>query len=623
MKHMNRILALALALIMVLGLATTAYAADETYTLTLNDALEGHTYTAYQIFTGDLNESTLSNIVWGEGVTEAGRTALGDAAAKAVSLKTTAEAEKFADEVAKYLGTEAGSVIIAEGETTGKIPGLKPGYYLVRNTAVPVDGAYTDYILIVVKDTEANVKAEVPESDKEIKGDNNSIEGDIAADGESDNVSIGSKIEYNLTGKVPAVAPTYKYYYFIFNDTLSKGLTFNNDVIVWIDANNDGEIDEAEKLTADTDYKVYTETTKDKETNIKVAMQDAKSLAGKTINVTYTATLNEHAVIGEVEGNPNSLHIDFSNNPNFDYDGTEHPDKPGLPDEGKDVPTGKTPEDTVRTYTTGLKLIKVDENRNTLTGAEFKIEGDNLVEILTVETVNYKEDTNGDFWKLKDKTYTKTAPQTEDKMEEKTSRDSGYVKTDDADRDGYITVGGVGYATANAEELASSVTLYKLIKANSDQYASTETKYAIDTVTYTQKNAITGQTYTKVVGADGTLILAGLGEGTYTITETKTPAGYNSLTGPITVEIKWTAPNTEDGGVHDCEWEAAYTYGSVNGSLNMNAGGIFELEIVNQSGSTLPSTGGMGTTLFYAFGGLLMAAAVVMLVTKKRMASAK
>lgn len=623
MKHMNRILALALALIMVLGLATTAYAADETYTLTLNDALEGHTYTAYQIFTGDLNESTLSNIVWGKGVTAEGQAALGDAAAKAVSLTTTAKAEAFADEVAEYLGTEAGSVKIAEGETTGKIPGLKPGYYLVRNTAVPVDGAYTDYILIVVKDTEANVKAEVPESDKEIKGDNNSIEGDIAADGESDNVSIGSKIEYNLTGKVPAVAPTYDYYYFIFNDTLSKGLTFNNDVIVWIDADDDGELDEAEKLTAGTDYNVYTETTKDKETNIKVAMLKAKSLAGKTINVTYTATLNEHAVIGEVEGNPNSLHIDFSNNPNFDYDGTEKPGKPGLPDEGQNVPTGKTPEDTVRTYTTGLKLIKVDENGNTLTGAEFKIEGDNLVEILTVETVNYKEDAKGEYWKLNDDTYTKTAPQTEDKMEEKTSRDSGYVKTDDADRDGYITVGGEGYAIANAEELAGSVKLYKLIKANADLYASTEIKYAIDTVTYTQKNAVAEKTYTQEVGADGTLILAGLGEGTYTITETKTPAGYNSLTGPITVKIEWTEPNTEDGSDHDCEWKATYTYGSATSSLNMNAGGIFELKIENQSGSTLPSTGGMGTTLFYAFGGLLIAAAVVMLVTKKRMASAK
>jgi LPXTG-motif cell wall-anchored protein len=328
-------------------------------------------------------------------------------------------------------------------------------------------------------------------------------------------------------------------------------------------------------------------------------------------------------VIGEVEGNPNSLHIDFSNNPNFDYDGTQNPGKPGLPDEGKDVPTGKTPEDTVRTYTTGLKLIKVDENGNTLTGAEFKIEGDNLVEILTVETVNYKEDANGEYWKLNDNTYTKTAPQTEDKMEKKTSRDSGYVKTDDTARDGYITVGGEGYAIANAEELAGTVTLYKLIEANADLYESTETKYAIDTVTYTQKNAVTGQTYTKEVGADGTLILAGLGEGTYTITETKTPAGYNSLTGPITVEIKWTEPNTEDGGDLDCEWEAAYTYGSATGSLNMNAGGIFELEIENQSGSTLPSTGGMGTTLFYAFGGLLVAAAVVLLVTKKRMASAQ
>ena len=92
---------------------------------------------------------------------------------------------------------------------------------------------------------------------------------------------------------------------------------------------------------------------------------------------------------------------------------------------------------------------------------------------------------------------------------------------------------------------------------------------------------------------DKALILNGLDAGTYHLEETKAPDGYNKLTTPVTVTI------TEEGKV------------------NETADGI--VYVSNNAGATLPSTGGMGTTLFYVLGGGLMVAAVVLLVTKKRM----
>ena len=89
------------------------------------------------------------------------------------------------------------------------------------------------------------------------------------------------------------------------------------------------------------------------------------------------------------------------------------------------------------------------------------------------------------------------------------------------------------------------------------------------------------------------LVLNGLDAGTYYLEEIKAPDGYNKLTDPVTVTI------TEDGKVNE----------TANGTVYVS----------NNAGATLPSTGGMGTTLFYVIGGGLMVAAVVLLVTKKRM----
>lgn len=101
MKKMKKVMALLLSLVMVLAMSVVAFA-DEggsgLYTITINNQKEntGHTYEAYQIFTGTLAEGVLSNIKWGNGVTEAGQNYFGDAAAKAATLTKTADAEAFA-----------------------------------------------------------------------------------------------------------------------------------------------------------------------------------------------------------------------------------------------------------------------------------------------------------------------------------------------------------------------------------------------------------------------------------------------------------------------------------------------------------------------------------------------
>lgn len=124
------------------------------------------------------------------------------------------------------------------------------------------------------------------------------------------------------------------------------------------------------------------------------------------------------------------------------------------------------------------------------------------------------------------------------------------------------------------------------------------------------------------VGDGGVLLLKGLADGAYTVTEVNAPAGYNLLTSPVTIqaEIEKTATYTEtitiykdaDGNVVS----SAVTGGSQTETTV--AAKVVPLVVVNQAGTELPSTGGMGTTLFYVLGGVLVAAAAVLLFLKKR-----
>jgi LPXTG-motif cell wall-anchored protein len=124
--------------------------------------------------------------------------------------------------------------------------------------------------------------------------------------------------------------------------------------------------------------------------------------------------------------------------------------------------------------------------------------------------------------------------------------------------------------------------------------------------------------------AGTTFTFNGLDDGNYRLTETATPAGYNSIK-PIEFTV------TAD---HDIEWETQdrlEVLNSLTGNVTTGAiqfaatedQGTLSSNVENKSGTVLPETGGMGTTIFYIVGGLLAVAAVVLLITKKRMSSAE
>ena len=510
MKHIKKLASLLLVLVMVFALATTAFAEETSYSITINNSAKDHTYEAYQIFTGDLSGTTLSNIVWGSGVSEAGQTALGDAAAKAETLKTEADAKAFAKAVAPYLTTAAGS---ANTVTDGKyvISGLAAGYYLVKDQDGSLTGdadAYTEYIIRVVSDTTATPKSSVPTVEKKVKDTNDST--GVTSDWQdSADYDIGDSIPFQLKATLANNVSSYTTYKVVFHDTLSKGLTYNNDAKVYIGG------------TETNGFTVTATVNADGTTTLTVSCDDVKALgAGNSsvITVEYTAKLNENAVLGSA-GNPNKVYLEYSNNPNKSESGENHE-------------TGKTPEDTVIVFTYQTIINKVDSENKPLTGAAFKLE--------------------------------------------------------------------------------------KLIKGK-DGAAGTWT---------TVKEFTVDETTTSFT-------FSGLDDGQYKLTETKTPAGYNTID-PIYFVIEAThdvtadAPTlktlnaylTDANGNKQTEMKDGESVNIDLGTVDLTAGSI-TTTVVNKSGSELPSTGGIGTTIFYVLGGVLVLAAVVLLVTKKRMSGAE
>ena len=131
-------------------------------------------------------------------------------------------------------------------------------------------------------------------------------------------------------------------------------------------------------------------------------------------------------------------------------------------------------------------------------------------------------------------------------------------------------------------------------------------------------NKLTGWTATESdatklkTNAASNVVVEGLDEGTYFLKEITTPVGFNSLTSDVEVQITSNC-NRLDGATYTVQ------YKMVNEEGFTDAGDEKVVPIENKRGTTLPGTGGIGTTIFYVVGGGLMVAAAILLITKKRM----
>ena len=152
---------------------------------------------------------------------------------------------------------------------------------------------------------------------------------------------------------------------------------------------------------------------------------------------------------------------------------------------------------------------------------------------------------------------------------------------------------------SNNEKLAGAkFVLYKEVKTDD---SDTTTKYYYkwnDTVKKVEWTTNKADATVKTTDANGAAAFDGLKDGTYYLEEVKAPAGYNLLKDPAEVVVNGASANA-----------ANLSSLTVTGNVE------------NSSGAELPETGGMGTTIFYVLGSVLILAAVVLLVTRKRMSS--
>lgn len=152
------------------------------------------------------------------------------------------------------------------------------------------------------------------------------------------------------------------------------------------------------------------------------------------------------------------------------------------------------------------------------------------------------------------------------------------------------------YMDANGSKKLLKNAEFKLFENETGGNAIRFIKNANGTEYRVAKQGETGAVDTIVTLGTEKINIKGLDKKTYYLEETKAPGGYNKLKERVEVNL-------------------------TNGSLKADADNTFNngVQVLNKSGTTLPSTGGVGTTLFYVVGGLLMVCAVVLLVTKKRM----
>ncbi len=341
---MKKVLAITTALILAVIMMLPAFAAADPVISTTD---EDHTYSVYQIFTGDVEDGKLTNVKYGKN----SKGTVGEAV-PAATLETiagfTGTDAAVSKEVAGYanLGSEVFGTLSSTSSVTAPA-----GYYLIKDAAslANKDDAATLYVIEVVS---ADV-AFTPKSrstttmDKKIVGTDSKVN---TLEAKKNDV-----VTFEISVNLPETLDDYETYKLVVNDALSTGLTYQNDAAFYL-----GEVASAKKIASGFtkgDGLVWTCT-------------DVKSIAGvaagSTIILRYTAKVTGDQILAN-----NEAFCQYSNNP---YVSSE---------------LGKTPAKKVYIYSTNLVINKVDEDGEALDGASFKLEklvDQSYVEVSTISS---------------------------------------------------------------------------------------------------------------------------------------------------------------------------------------------------------------------------------------------
>lgn len=203
--------------------------------------------------------------------------------------------------------------------------------------------------------------------------------------------------------------------------------------------------------------------------------------------------------------------------------------------------------------------------------------------------------------------YTGTGEATPEGDKGKTPEDKVIVFTYELDVTKYL---GDEKTKANAEDGTKAG--FKLGNADGSKWATVEN---MKITGWVDNDADATEVTTD---ATGIFKFIGLDDGTYTLRETTTPTGYNTMA-DLTLTIDATTANNQTwaGTASDALSAIKLTMNNKETTGDVTEGKV-EGSIINQKGSSLPSTGGIGTTMFYVGGGVLVAGAGVLLITKKR-----
>lgn len=500
-------------------------AADENGNYTISVASgDTHSYKVYQILTGTLTagESKLGNPQWGSdakgGADNSVKTFIDSITASGL---TNNQINDLVKAQLKDNATGVGTV------SAGSPLDVAPGYYFIVDTteSLAKGDAKSLNIVAVFNDIELAPKKDTVESEKHVDDVNDSLASDHSELKDSADYDIGDSVPYTLTFKLPDDYANYKQYHVSFLDDMSKGLTYNGDAKIYYGATDKTGTDIGTAFAQDASSinsayeggKVYKYTV----ANLKAAdATDAQKalVAGDTITIKYTATLNSDAVIGAA-GNPNEYHVQYSSNPNQEAG--------GIPE------TNETPHDVNIVFTYKTVFNKVDGNGKPLTGADFTL---------------YKK-----------------------------------VVDDSA----------AGFSWVDVTTLNSGA----------DAANPTKTKEAFS-------NA-------KGEAANAKFTFSGLDAGDYKLVETTTPSGYNTI---ADVEFKITATHELESDAPELKTLTGTDGAQFTMTPDVTAGSL-TTDITNQSGAELPSTGGIGTIIFYVLGSLLVVGCGIVLISKRRMES--